>query len=155
MSKTIAIVTVDEEIKVIGLSYQKLGLPSTIASLEKMWDMYGEKYRGNIENAASPPIDYGINARLSTDKHEYIAGCAVTEIGPLGADWASYVVPPGRYIKYASRSMAELFENQDDVKAWAEERGVTLNPDFMVEVYPKGAFDGADVEVYLLFPIQE
>ena len=156
MSKTISVTTIDQEIKIIGLSYQKLGLPATVESLEKMWDIYGNQYRGKINNAM-PGIDYGVNACLSTDIHEYIAGCAVTEIGPLHKDWTSYVIPPGRYIKYACRKMSELFENENhrDMRAWAEANGLQVNPDFMVEVYPAGAFDDEDVEVYLLFPIQE
>ena len=158
MSKNLSIITLHEEIKIIGLSYQKLGLPGTTESLEKMWCIYGVQYRGKIKHAVVPLIDYGVNACLTTDKHEYIAGCAVTEIDTLDKNWSSYVVPPGRYIKYTRCKMAELFEGHDDIKAWADTNGILLNPDLMVEVYPAGVHDdagGKDTKAYLLFPILE
>ncbi|MCL2772045.1 MAG: GyrI-like domain-containing protein [Oscillospiraceae bacterium] len=150
----IEVITLDEEIKVIGLSYRKLGLPATIESLEGMWNTYGEKYRNRIENALVPPVDYGINAYLLTNKHEYIAGCAVTKIGNLEEIWALFIVPPGKYIKYACRNMEELFKNHDDIRKWAEINGMTIYNGFEIEVYPIGAFEGKDVEMCILFPIQ-
>ena len=149
----IDLVTCDEEIKVIGLSFSKLGLPGTVASLEKMWGVYGENYRGKVKNAVSPLVDYGVNCSLLTDKHEYIAGCAVTEIGPLDENWTSFTVPPGQYVKHTRRKMEDLFKHEKDVMLWAETKGIKINADFMIEVYPAGAFEGKDVEMYTLHPV--
>ncbi|MCL1859251.1 MAG: GyrI-like domain-containing protein [Oscillospiraceae bacterium] len=150
----IEIIKIDEEIKVIGLSYRKLGLPATVESLEGLWNTYGEKYRNKIENAVVPLVDYGVNAYLLTDKHEYIAGCAVTKIGVLEENWVSFVVPPGKYIKYTCRKMDDLFKNHDEIRAWAKTNGITIYDDFEIEVYPTGAFEGKDVEMCILFPVQ-
>jgi len=151
----IEVVIIEEEIKVIGLSYCLLGLPETVESLTKMWEIYGEKYRHRVKNSVIPLVDYGINANISGVKHEYIAGCAATEIGRLDVNWASYVVPPGKYIKHTRDNMDDLFKYENDVKAWAETNQIEIDGNFMVEVYPVGAFENRGIEVHTLHPIQE
>ena len=148
----IDIITIEDEIKIIGLSYKKLGLPETIESLEKMWNIYGKKYRHRIKGTVTPLVDYGVNDCLLTDEHEYIAGCAVTEIGELDENWVSFVAPPGKYVRHTSKNTQELFA--EDIGAWAKANGITLNDNFMIEGYPDGYFEGKDVEVYTLRLIQ-
>jgi len=147
---SIEIITISEEIKVIGLSYHKLGLPETYESIEGMWKTYSEKYRSRIENTVIPLTDYAVNANLLTDTHEYIAGCAVTEIGVLEENWASFLIPTGKYIKHTSRVTSEL--HSTDIGAWAKANRVVINRDFMVEVYPDGVFT-KDSFNYVLHPI--
>ena len=149
------VVTIKEEIKIIGLSYLLMNLPETIESLNEMWKIYGEKYRGRVDNAVTPLIDYGINANTLSNRHEYIAGCAVTQIGRLDVNWACYIVPPGQYIKNTRRKISELFEHESDVKTWADANSIKIDDNFMVEVYPAGAFDDSGVEVYALHPLCE
>ena len=149
----IEVITIKEEIKIVGLSYLLMNLPGTLESLNDMWKMYGEKYRGKVSNAATPPIDYGVNANNLGERHEYIAGCAVTQIGRLDVNWACYIVPPGQYIKHTRQKMSELFEHESDVKAWADANNIKIDDNFMVEVYPAGAFEDGGVEVYTLHPI--
>jgi len=144
----IEVITVSEEIKIIGLSYRKLGLPSTIESLEKIWNMYNEKYRNNVKNAVIPLMDYGVNDCLLTDTHEYFAGCAVTEIGKLDENWASFVAPKGKYIKHTSHNRAEL--HSTDIKAWAKANGLKFDENFMLEVYPNGELNEKNVEEFTL-----
>ena len=150
----IEVITLNEEVKVVGLSHRLLGMPGTIESLYQMWEMYGEKYRNKIENAATPLVDYGINENTLGAKHEYIAGCAVTQIGRLDINCVSYIVPPGKYIKHTCRNMEDLFKYENDVKTWAETNKIEIDGNYLVEVYPVGAFDKRDVEVYTLYPIK-
>ena len=150
---SIEVVTINEEIKIIGLSYCLMGLPSSLESLNKMWKIYGEKYRNKIKDAVSH-IDYGVNANTLGTKHEYIAGCAVTRIDRLDVDWTCYIVPPGQYVKHTRRKMSELFEHENDVKVWAERNNIKIDGNFMVEVYPAGAFENNGTEVYTLHPVQ-
>ena len=147
----IEIITLDEEIKIIGLSYHKLGLPETLESIEGMWKTYGEKYRHKIENAVVPLADYAVNANLLTNTDEYIAGCAVTKISELEENWASFLIPPGKYVKHSSRIISEL--HSTDIQAWAKENGVKINKNFLVEVYPDGVFSEDSLN-YVLHPIQ-
>ena len=149
----IEVVTINEEIKVIGLSYLLMNLPETIESLNEMWKMYGEKYRGKVSNAVTPLADYGINANTLGERHEYIAGCAVTQIGRLDVNWTCFIIPPGQYIKHTRRKMSELFEHENDVKTWAEVNNIKIDGNFMVEVYPMGAFENSSVDVYTLHPV--
>ena len=159
MSKNISIITLHEEIKIIGLSHLKSGLPNTVESLEQMWRLFGEKHRGKIKNIVESPTDYGVNLSLDTDTHEYIAGCAVKEIGALDSEWESFIIPTGRYVKYSRRKIVELFEDNDELKTWLDTNNIIRRgEDLMVEVYPAGAFDdadGKDTEAYLLLHIQE
>jgi len=147
---SIEIITISEEIKVIGLSYHKLGLPASLESIESMWKTYNEMYRNRIENTVMPLTDYAVNANLLTDAHEYIAGCAVAEVGVLEEHWASFIIPTGKYIKHASRVTSEL--HSTDIGAWTKENGVIINRDFMVEVYPDGVFTKEGLN-YVLHPV--
>ena len=49
--------------------------------------------------------------------------------------------------------MSALF--QVDSGGLAEENGVKIDSNFMIEIYPEGAFEGKDVEISILYPIQE
>ena len=49
-------------------------------------------------------------------------------------------------------NMGELFEV--DNGRWAEKNGVKINSNFMIEIYPDGAFEGKDIEISILYPIQ-
>ena len=150
----IEIIKIDEEIKVIGLSFKKLGLSYEEANiLEKMWDIYGEKYRNNIKNAVTPLVEYGINICLPESRDEYISGCAVTEITDLDENFISFVIPSGKYMKISCHgmdNMSALFEV--DSGSLAEENGVKIDSNFMIEIYPEGAFEGKDVEISILYP---
>jgi len=152
----VEIINIDEEIKVIGLSFKKLGFSYEEANtLEKMWDIYGEKYRYKVKNAIKPLVDYGINIFLPESKDEYIAGCAVREINDLDEDWDSFVIPQGKYMKMSCHNMnniSELFGV--DSGSLAEKNGVKINSNFMIEIYPDGAFEGKDAEISILYPIQ-
>ena len=149
----IEIITIDEEIKIIGLSFKKSGLTRSYESLKKIWDIYGEKHRINIKNAVVPTIEYGVCDCLLTDNHEYIAGCAVTEIGILDENWTSFVVPSGKYVKQTSPKQEYLFT--EDINVWAEKNDIKLNGNFMIEVYPEGVFEGKDIEIFILHQIQD
>jgi predicted transcriptional regulator YdeE len=152
---SIEIITLDKEICVIGLSFRKSGLPSSYKSLAKLWDIYGAEHRGKVANAINPLVDYGVNYALDTEKHEYIAGCAVTEIIELNDSWDSFILPTGEYVKHAQNNIDDLFKYEKDVKTWAETHNIKINSSYMVEVYPIGAYDNNGVEVYILYPVQQ
>lgn len=149
------IVTVDEEIKVVGLSLQKSGLAISFDSLGKLWEVYGQKYRGKVENTAIPATEYAVCFNKIPD---YLTGCSVTEIAEVNDDCISHVIPKGKYIKDAFN--AETFEKltneamaKRNVKAWAKKNKVKINREFTIEVYPKSEGDG--FEMYTLTPILE
>jgi predicted transcriptional regulator YdeE len=152
----IEMVYIDEEIKVIGLSFKKLGLSYDEANiLEKMWDIYGEKYRHKVNDAIMPFVDYGINICVpAKNEDEYIAGCAVTKIGDLDEDWISFTIARGTYMKISCNNINNMSELFEVIKEnWAEENGIKIDSSIMIEVYPDGAFEGKDVEVSIMCPI--
>ena len=130
-------------------------MPESLESLEQMWKIYGDKYRHKIKEAVIPLVDYGINNCLLTENHEYIAGCSVTEINVLEKDWVSFIIPEGKYIKNVCNKIEDLFKDQSSIKTWAEKNGIKINDNFIIEAYPIGAFEGKDIEIYTLYPIQE
>lgn len=151
------IVTIDEEIKVMGLSLQKSGLPISFDSLGKLWEIYGEKYRYKVKNAVAPIMEYAVALNKIPD---YITGCAVTEITEVVEGFISYVIPKGKYIKdsFNAESFEKLVSEEmgkRDVKSFAKKNAVKINKEFTVEVYPIAAVENRSAEMYTLTPIIE
>jgi len=151
------VVTIDEEIKIVGVSLQKSGLPITFDSLGKLWGVYGSLHRGKEKNAVTPIIEFAVALNKIPD---YIAGYAVTEINELDDGWLSFVLPKGTYIKNTFN--AETFEKltgeamgKTNVKKWAKDNGVKINPEFTIEAYPVESIEGTNFEMYTLTPVQE
>lgn len=152
------IIDIKEEIIVVGTSLQKSGLPITFASLGKMWEIYGNTYRGQgkIANALNPQTEYAI---LLNKVPDYITGCVVSEIGQVTEECSSFVIPKGRYIQdtFNAETFEELTDNvlpKRKVKAWAKNNKVKVDGMFSVEVYPWDEFDKGNFEMYTLTPIK-
>lgn len=151
------IIVINREIKVVGLSLQKSGLPISFASLGKLWDIYGETYRGSVKNAETPVVEYAVCLNKTPD---YIAGCGVTEIDKVEKDCLSFIIPLGKYIKDTFN--AETFEQltgevmgKRNVKAWAKKNKVNINGQFTIEVYPREDFEKGNFQMYTLTPVKE
>lgn len=131
------VVFVEEEIKVLGLSLQKSGLPISFDSLGKLWEKYGEEYRGKILDASNPVTEIAICLNKVPD---YISGCAVNAFSTEDKNLVFYIIPKGKYIKDSFN--AESFEKLTNealgkrkVKAWAKKNNVKINSEFSIEVY--------------------
>ncbi len=150
------IIELDEEIKVVGLSLQKSGLPVTFGSMGKLWERYGETCRGKTENAAAPAVEYGVCLNTVPD---YITGCAVTEFGAVKDGCLAYTLPRGRYIRdtFGAATFEALVGDaimKRDVAAWAKAHGVQIDGRFMAEVYPVARYREDCYEMYTLTPIR-
>jgi len=149
------IITIDNEIMVVGLSLQKSGLPISFDSLGKLWERYSKKYRGKVKNAITPIVEYSVALNKIPD---YIAGCAVTEIGELEEGLISYIISPGKYIKdtFNAKTFKQLVGEaleKRNVKAWAKTNKIKINGEFTIEVYPIDAIEEKNVEMSTLTPI--
>lgn len=151
------VIVIDKEVKVVGLSLQKSGLPISFESLGELWNIYGETYRGKIKNAETPIVEYGICLNKEPD---YIAGCGVSEIDEVNEICLSYVIPKGTYIKDTFN--AETFEQltgevieKRNVKAWAKKNKITVDGLFTIEVYPTEKFESNVFEMYTLTPVKK
>ena len=150
------IVTLGEDVKVVGLSLRQSGLPLAFDSMGPLWERYGETCRGRMENAASPAVEYGVCLNTVPD---YVTGCAVTAYGNIGEGFLACAVPAGRYIK--DTFGAETFEGmvggalmKRDVPAWAKAHGIEIDGSLLVEVYPTHAYREGCYEMYTLTPIK-
>jgi len=144
----IEFVAIDREIKVVGLSFQKSGLPPSYENLGVLWDRYIEKYRYRVKNAAVPAVEYGACV-CDRSPHEYIAGCAVTEIGEVEDGWASFVIQPGRYVKASYGTAEDTYSK--DMPAWAEQNGIEIDFDFQYDVKELDRDTREYMEIYNLF----
>ena len=153
------IVDITEDIIVVGVSLQKSGLPITFDSLGKMWEIFGNAYRGQnkIANAINPKQEYAV---LLNKVPDYIAGHAVSDANEIADDCSSVILPKGKYIKdtFHAESFEELVNNvlpKRKVKTWAKKNNVKVDGQFSVEVYPWEEFDNGNFEMYTLTPITE
>lgn len=151
------VITIDTEIKVVGLSLQKSGLPISFDSLGRLWNIYGENYRGKVKNSIEPIVEYAVCLNKVPD---YITGCSVTEIEDMEEGWTSYIIQKGKYIKDSFN--AETFHQltteimgKRNVKAWAKANNIKINNEYSIEVYPIEAIEDQNVEMYTLTPIKE
>ena len=152
------IIEVLEDIIIVGTSLQKSGLPITFNSLGKMWERFGNSYRGQdkIANALNPKLEYAV---LLNKVPDYITGHAVTKVGDMADECSSVIIPKGKYIKDSFN--AETFEALTDkvlpkrkVKVWAKNNKVKVDGKFSVEVYPWDGFEKDNFELYTLTPIK-
>ena len=151
------VITIDKEIKVVGLSLQKSSLPLSFESLEKLWSFYGEKYRGKVKNAIDPVVEYAVCLNKVPD---YITGCSVTDIEDMEEGWNSYIIKQGKYIKdtFNAETFYQLtteIMGKRNVNAWAKANNIKINKEYSIEVYPIEAIENQKVEMYTLTPIKD
>lgn len=153
----IEIIELEEDIRIVGLSLQKSGLPVTFASLGKLWKRYADECRtqGRGENPG-PSTEYAV---LLNRVPDYITGAAADQIEYDDATMADFVIPHGKYVK--DWFQAERFEvltaqmlPARDVKGWAQRNGVALDGTFSVEVYPPKRADQPLFDMYTLTPVK-
>jgi len=149
---SIAFISIDEEIKVVGLSFQKSGLPPSYENLGVLWDRYIEKHRYGVKNAVVPAVEIGVCV-CDCSPHEYIAGCAVTEICEAEEGWASFVIQPGRYVKVSYAAAEDTYSK--DMPAWAEENGIEVDFVFQYDIKTPDGNTGQYNEIYNLFRCSE
>jgi predicted transcriptional regulator YdeE len=142
----IEIITLDSEIKVVGLSLEKAGWAKRVEKIGELWGVYSDGHRMKT-SAAIPVVEYGFWIEKSGD-YDYIAGSAVTEFGDTGDEQISYAIPAGRYIRHTFNAFdfgdlveVALQKSGAAVPAWAKENGYVIKrmPPFPVagiEVYP-------------------
>lgn len=138
----IEVIVLDHDIKVVGLSLAKSGLPQTMESLGALWGMYTDEHRRKIKHVKLPIVNYGIS--LMGGARDYIVGTEVVEFEDVGGDMVTVAIPAGRYIQdtfnaydFEQLVTETLAAREPKVKQWEEENGITAQkPAMFVEVYP-------------------
>ena len=155
-------ITLDHEIKVVGINLQKSGMPISMESIGKMWDkkeVYKEEIQNNTKNTKRPIIEYGICLNTVPD---YVVGREVTEFGEQDERYFTFAIPPGKYIKTVfnaesfERMISKLSGEYHEIsKNWAKENGFIIDETFNAEVYPHETTMIQYPEMYLLFPVKD
>lgn len=147
------VVVLEQDIKVVGLNLQQSGLPITFDSLGIMWERFSDDVKDAIKHKDARMIEYGISLNKVPD---YIVGCGVNSFEDNDDQFYQHTIPAGSYIKDLFN--AETFEllvtegiSKRNVKKYAKENKLKIDPTFMLEVYPDNK--RSHPEMYTLTPI--
>ena len=152
------IITIKNEIKIVGLSLQKSGLPISYESLGALWGNYSVEYRNSIANLKTPvDFNYAI-CWWENNTHDYIVGNEVSEFESLDDKSSSYVIPTGKYIKdFWNAETFDLLVTEEmgkrNVADWAKQNNIEILDGFSIEVYPQKN-EQPENEMYTLTPIK-
>lgn len=158
-SETI-IISIDQELKIVGQNLQRSGLPISFDSLGKMWNIWGkstDERRPKIKNVIHPTTNFGISLNLI---HDYIVGSAVSEFADIDDGLFTYKIPAGKYIKdtFNAEDFQKLVDvelGNRNVKKWARENHYKINSVFTVEVYVNEKCENVEFpEMYTLTPVK-
>ena len=143
------VITIDNEIKVVGLCLEKYGHPKNAGKIPEMWTFFDNNYRKKMRNVKDSDIGYWFWFNKPNDDHDYLVGNAVTSFNDVDDELTAFAIPAGRYIKdsFNAEDFGKLVdevlqERKGIVKQWAEENNMKIiyMPPFVVtaiEVYPK------------------
>ncbi|HBL84369.1 MAG: hypothetical protein A2Y17_04925 [Clostridiales bacterium GWF2_38_85] len=160
---TVTLITLDEEIKVVGLSYEKCRQTGSVA-LGSKFDLYsGDKItlQENVINVKQPEIKRAVWAN-----GDLLFGKEVTDINGQDEIYASITIPTGRYLKVSWNA-----ENFDELvmeameKSWEragaaaflEENGLCI-AGMGIETYPQDKVYGSETnypEMYTLHAVKD
>lgn len=141
---TVELITLDEGIKVVGLSFQKCK-QTGLVELNSPMDLYsGEKLdlQANIKNIKSPQAGYGI---WSQEDRNLVKGKEVTDLDGQDEIYGSFIIPPGRYAKVSwnaetfSELVMEAMEKSQErsgMNAFLEKNNLIADNKLFIEVYP-------------------
>ncbi len=143
ISKT-EVITIAQDIKVVGLSLEKAGWAKRGDKIGDLWGVYADEHRRRV-NVRYPITGYGFWFDRGGD-YDYIVGSEVIEFSETGDEQIACTIPAGRYIKdtFNAFDFEELVTDaimKRNVKNWAAENGLAIKqmPAFPVggiEVYP-------------------
>jgi len=144
----IKIITIDNEIKVVGLSLEKFGYPKKAEKIGDMWGAYEKNYRMKAENVKVPVLNYGFWYNKPDKDYDYLVGSAVTDFKNIDAELTPYVIPAGKYIKasFNAKDFTDLVcgsgisDSFKSAKKYAEDNSLKIR---QMPVFPVGA-----IEVY-------
>jgi len=161
------IVTLDE-IRLIGLSFKKLGWAKDCGKYPQMWELLNTHHRANMKNIVQPFTAYWFWYNEPTDagRHSYYIGGHVSCFEDVDEALVTFVIPARKYIKHSFNSYdffklvdGVLSESNDKVKQWAEENALEIvhmpeSPTQSIQVYPERELQAQYPAMYTLTPIK-
>ena len=156
------VITIEEEIKVVGLSLEKYGYPKQAGKIPEMWHVFKDKHSGKVKNIIDPDIGYWFWFMVPGN-YDYVVGNAVTDFEDIDDELTTCAIPAGRYIKdsFNAKDFGDLVDGilqrrKEDVKKWAEENNVKIAYESVtaIEVYPEQEITSQYPSMYTLTPIE-
>lgn len=146
---SIEVITIKDEIKVVGLSLEKAGWSKNFGKIGELWGVYSDEHRKKT-NVKIPVVEYGFIFTKPDDPgdYDYIVGSEVVDFGEIEDELIAFTIPAGRYIKdsFNAKDFGELVcdtlgNRNGIVKNWEDENNVNIvnMPPFSVTgivVYP-------------------
>jgi len=145
----IEVVIIDNEIKIVGLSLEKFGIPKKCEKLGDMWGVYESNHREKIANVNIPVVNYGFWFNKPDNDYDYLVGSAVSDFGSIENELMSYCIPAGKYIKvsFNAKDFSDLVcgngigDSFTGAKKYSEENSLIIKqmsafPVGGIEVYP-------------------
>lgn len=140
---TVELVTLNEEIKVVGLDYNKCKETGSV-TLNYPFDLYtGDKIKlqENIRNLKRPQTGYAV----WSGREKFVNGKEVTDFNNQDELYGSITIPAGRYVKVSwnagdfselvTEAMAKAWERSGSDE-FLEEHGLICDEKIYVEAYP-------------------
>lgn len=146
-------ITLEKEIKVVGLSMVSVGLPSNFENMGKMWDykeVFTDEVRNNIKHVDQPEMHFGISLFNGTPligreaKDDYFVGKGVTSYEEQAERYVCFTIPAGKYIQstFNAKTFSDLVTDRlgagyHNGEKFAEQNQAQLAGTFIAEVYPQ------------------
>jgi hypothetical protein len=142
----VELVTLHEEIKVVGLSFNKCKHNDLLA-LASPFDLYSREsfeLQDHINNIRYPQVGYAV-AVMANAIPDLIVGKCVTDIHGQDEIYGSYIIPTGRYMKisFNAKTFEELVQKKlpkseelSDAGIFLESRNLLKDNALYIEVYP-------------------
>ena len=168
IEKNIMEIVTLEEIKLAGLSFEKLGWSKDCGKYPQMWELFNSQYRANVKNIVQPFVAYWFwyNEPDSADGCSYFIGGHITAFEDVDDALVIITIPARKYIKHSFNAddFGKLVDNtlsdsQDKVKKWAEENSLKIvnMPESLtqaIQVYPEKELAAEYPSMYTLTPIE-
>lgn len=140
----VELITLNEDIKVVGLSFQKCKQTGSVG-LNSPMELYQRdklELQVNIKKIKYPQIGYAVWANADKDM---IFGKGVTDLDGQDEIYGSFIIPAGRYMKVSwnaetfgklvSEAMEKSWERAG-AKAFLENNNLIADHTLDIEVYP-------------------
>ncbi|MCL2741910.1 MAG: GyrI-like domain-containing protein, partial [Oscillospiraceae bacterium] len=106
----LTVVSIADDILVVGLSLAASGLPERADAIGELWGAFEGVRRASVTGALTPTVNYGFWYSKPDGGHDYMVGSAVAEPPAVPEGMVCARIPAGRFIKatFNARDFTEL-----------------------------------------------
>jgi len=156
------------EIRLVGLSFQKLGWTNKCGKYPQMWGLFNDQYRADVKNLVQPFTAYWFwyNEPNNAEGYSYFIGGHVTDFEDVDDALVTFTIPARKYIKHSFNAddFGKLVDDvlstsQEKTIKWAEENGhkvihMPVSSTQAIQVYPEHELEAKYPSMYTLMPVE-